>query len=79
MADTGKCEIPRCRNKSDHIYYGHGLCQRCLERYDSDMLKQKLNIPLSISKEVQLSKQEEQVVEVSSGTQRLLDLLNNNG
>lgn len=28
-----KCEIPRCRNKADLIYYGHGVCQK---HYDMD-------------------------------------------
>jgi hypothetical protein len=45
MKPEDKCQIPRCRNESDLVYLGKGVCWKCWHKYidlDDDSLKRIL-------------------------------------
>lgn len=45
-----KCRI--CKKKSDIKYYGKQICLKCFDKYDTDELKEMLNIKEEINEDV---------------------------
>lgn len=48
MLKNNTCSLPRCSANRDVssgvIYYGKWICERCFNKYESDVLKKKLGV-----------------------------------